>query len=55
MCKRIASYIQTVERYIISFLEYSWSRRMKTINLTDEELGILQDDILSLIEDEEAN
>lgn len=27
---------------------------MKTINFTDEELDILQDDILSLIEDEEA-
>lgn len=26
---------------------------MKTINLTDEELDILQDDILTLIEDEE--
>ena len=28
---------------------------MKTINLTDEELDILQDDLLSLIEDEENN
>ena len=28
---------------------------MKTINLTDEELEILQDDILTLIEDEEDN
>ncbi len=27
---------------------------MKTINLTDKELGILQDELLSLIKDEEA-
>ena len=28
---------------------------MKILNLTDEEIGILQDDILTLIEDEENN
>ena len=30
-------------------------KKMKTINLTDEELEILQDDISSLIADEEDN
>ena len=37
-------------------METFWStRKMKTLELTNEELNILQDDILTLIEDEEDN